>query len=89
MFCVVTGTEWALAQAITMALVQSQVAGLFAGLVPFYFYFNLSQVVESECFIYIYTCHYFSENVSENELVEMADCKITPVYTGLRMLKKC
>ena len=62
-FCVVTGTVWALTQAITVALAQSQVAGLLAGLVPFYFYFNLSRVVDSECYIYIY--HNSSENESK------------------------
>ena len=67
MFCVVTRTGRALTQAITVALAQSQVAGLLSGLVPFYFYFNLSRVVESECHIYIY--HNSSENVSKNDLV--------------------
>ena len=94
MFCVAIGTVWVLVQSITVALVQSQVAGLLAGLVPFYFYFNLSRVVDSECYIYIYTYiiyiyiyHNSSENVFANDLVEMTDCKITPVYAGLRMLK--
>ena len=54
MFCVVTGTVWALTQAIIVALAQSQVTGLLAGLVPIYFYFNLCRVVDSECYIYIY-----------------------------------
>ena len=62
--------------------------GLLAGLLPFYFYFSLSQVVDSECYIYIYIYHNSSGNVSENDIVEMADCKITPVYASLRMLKE-
>ena len=63
MFCVVTRTGRALTQAIAVALAQSQVAGLLSRLVPFYFHFNLSRVVESECHIYIY--HNSSENVSK------------------------
>ena len=37
--------------------------------------------------LYIYIYHNSSENVSKNDLVEMADCKIIPLYAGFMILK--
>ena len=87
MFCVVIRTVWALAQATTVALVQSQVTELLSGLVIILFLFQ-SLPSFRIIIIYIYINYDSSENVSENDLLEKADCKTTPIYASLRVLKK-